>query len=139
MAIERTLTIIKPDGVAANQAATILGQIEKAGLQIIGLKRLRLSIPLAEAFYSVHRARGFFGDLVKFMTEGPVVIAALQGEGAISRLRELMGATDPAKAAAGTIRKQFAANIERNVIHGSDGPETAKNEIAFFFAESELL
>ena len=138
MANERTLTIIKPDGVAAQLTGTVLGRLEKAGLKILGLKRLRLTQAQAEAFYAVHRERGFFPDLVRFMTEGPVVVAALEGENAIARLRELMGATDPAKAAAGTIRKDFAANIERNVIHGSDAAETARNEIAFLFAGAEL-
>jgi nucleoside-diphosphate kinase len=138
MAMERTLTIIKPDGVAAQLTGAVLGRLEKAGLKILGLKRLRLTAAQAEAFYAVHRERGFFPDLVRFMTEGPVVVAALEGENAIARLRELMGATDPAKAAAGTIRKDFAANIERNVIHGSDAAETARNEIAFFFAGAEL-
>lgn len=138
MANERTLTIIKPDGVAAQLTGTVLGRLEKSGLKILGLKRLRLTQAQAQAFYAVHRERGFFNDLVRFMTEGPVVVAALEGENAIVRLRELMGATDPAKAAAGTIRKDFAANIERNVIHGSDAAETARNEIAFFFSGSDL-
>ncbi|MGH9533992.1 MAG: nucleoside-diphosphate kinase [Terriglobales bacterium] len=138
MATEKTLTIVKPDGVAAHLTGAVLARLETAGLKILSLKRLRLSRAQAEAFYAVHRERGFFGDLVRFMTEGPVVVAALEGEGAIARLRELMGATDPAKAAMGTIRKDFAQNIERNVIHGSDSPETARQEIAFFFAGAEL-
>ncbi|MGH9489562.1 MAG: nucleoside-diphosphate kinase, partial [Terriglobales bacterium] len=112
--------------------------LEKAGLKIIALRRLHLTRAQAEAFYAVHRQRPFFADLVRFMTEGPVVVAALEGDGAIARLRELMGATDPAKAAAGTIRKDFAANIERNVIHGSDAAATAQAEIAFFFSGADL-
>lgn len=138
MAIERTLTIVKPDGVAAQLTGAVLARLEKAGLKIIALRRLHLTRAQAEAFYAVHRQRPFFADLVRFMTEGPVVAAALEGEGAIAKLRELMGATDPAKAAAGTIRKDFAANIERNVIHGSDAAETAKAEIAFFFSGADL-
>lgn len=138
MALERTLTIIKPDGVAANLTGTVLARLEQSGLRIIGLKRLRLSRTQAEGFYHVHRERGFFPDLVKFMTEGPVVTAVLEGDQAITRLRALMGATDPAKAAPGTIRKEFAQNIERNIIHGSDSPETAQFEIGYFFTGSEL-
>lgn len=138
MAIERTLTIVKPDGVAAQLTGTVLARLEKAGLKILALRRVHLTRAQAEAFYAVHRQRPFFTDLVRFMTEGPVVAAALEGESAIARLRELMGATDPAKAAAGTIRKDFAANIERNVIHGSDAAETAQAEIAFFFAGADL-
>ncbi|MGH9506801.1 MAG: nucleoside-diphosphate kinase [Terriglobales bacterium] len=138
MAIERTLTIVKPDGVAAQLTGAVLARLEKAGLKIIALRRLHLTRAQAEAFYAVHRQRPFFADLVRFMTEGPVVVAALEGEGAIARLRELMGATDPAKAAVGTIRKDFAANIERNVIHGSDAAATAQAEIAFFFSGADL-
>lgn len=138
MAIERTLTIVKPDGVAAQLTGAVLARLEKAGLKILALRRVHLTRAQAEAFYAVHRQRAFFADLVRFMTEGPVVAAALEGEGAIARLRELMGATDPAKAAAGTIRKDFAANIERNVIHGSDAAETAQAEIAFFFSGADL-
>lgn len=138
MAIERTLTIVKPDGVAAQLTGTVLARLEKAGLKIVALRRLQLTRAQAEAFYAVHRERGFFQDLVRFMTEGPVVAAALEGQGAIAKLRELMGATDPAKAAVGTIRKDFASNIERNVIHGSDAAETAQAEIAFFFCGADL-
>lgn len=137
--MERTLTIFKPDSVAAGQAGAMLAQIEAAGFRVLGLKRLRLSPEQAESFYQVHRARPFFGGLVKFMTEGPVIVAALEAEQAVSRLRELMGATDPAKAAAGTLRKQFAGNIERNAIHGSDSAENANIEIAYFFAGNELI
>ncbi len=138
MAIERTLTILKPDAVAAALTGTLLSRLEKAGLKIIGLKRLRLTPAQAEGFYHVHRQRPFFASLVKFMTEGPVVVAVLEGDSAIARLRELMGATDPAKAAASTIRKDFAASIERNAIHGSDAVETARFEIGFFFSGAEL-
>ncbi len=139
MATERTLTIIKPDGVAAGLTGAILAKLEQAQLTIRGIRRLRLSTAQAEAFYAVHRERKFFGDLVRFMTEGPVVPVVLEGENAIARLREIMGATDPSKAAEGTIRKLYASNIERNVIHGSDAPETARQEIAFFFAEADLV
>ncbi len=138
MAIERTLTIFKPDAVAASLTGTLLARLEKAGLKILGLKRLRLSAGQAEGFYAVHRQRPFFTSLVKFMTEGPVVVAVLEGESAIAKLRELIGATDPAKAAAGTIRKDFATSIERNAIHGSDAAETARFEIAYFFTGAEL-
>lgn len=138
MTMERTLTIIKPDGVAANLTGAILARLEQSGFRLLALRRLRLDSAQAEGFYYVHRERPFFPDLVRFMTEGPVVVAALEGETAIARLRELMGATDPAKAAAGTIRKQYGQNIERNVIHGSDGPETARFEIGYFFAGREL-
>ncbi len=137
--MERTLTIFKPDSVAAGKAGQMLGQIEAAGFRVLGLKRLRLSQIQAESFYQVHRERPFFSSLVKFMTEGPVIVAALEAEQAVTRLRELMGATDPAKAAAGTLRRQFASNIERNAIHGSDSAENARIEIAFFFAGSELI
>ncbi len=137
--MERTLTIFKPDSVAAGKAGQMLGQIEAAGFRVLGLKRLRLSQIQAESFYQVHRERPFFSSLVKFMTEGPVIVAALEAEQAVTRLRELMGATDPAKAATGTLRRQFASNIERNAIHGSDSAENARIEIAFFFAGSELI
>lgn len=139
MSIERTLTIVKPDGVAAACAGAILARLEREGFRVLGLKRLRLTQAQAESFYAVHRERGFFSSLVAFMTEGPVVVAALERDDAVSELRRIMGATDPAKAAEGTIRKQYATSIERNVIHGSDAPETARAEIAFFFAQSELL
>jgi nucleoside-diphosphate kinase len=137
--MERTLTIIKPDGVAAGLTGTILARLEQAGFRILGLRRLHLTRAQAEGFYAVHRERGFFPDLIRFMTEGPVVAAALEREQAVAELRRLMGATDPAKAEAGTLRKQYAASIERNVIHGSDAPETARQEIAFFFAQADLL
>lgn len=139
MPTERTLTIIKPDGVAAGLTGAILAHLEKAGFRIVGLRRLHLTRAQAEGFYAVHRERGFFQDLVKFMTEGPVVPAVLERENAVAELRRIMGATDPAKAEAGTLRKLYAKSIERNVIHGSDAVETARQEIAFFFAQAELL
>ncbi|HXE30962.1 MAG TPA: nucleoside-diphosphate kinase [Terriglobales bacterium] len=139
MSTERTLTIIKPDGVAANLTGAILAHLEKAGFRIIGLRRLHLSRAQAEAFYAVHRERGFYQDLVKFMTEGPVVVAALERENAVTELRQAMGATNPEKADPGTVRKLYATSIERNVIHGSDAPETARQELGFFFAQSDLL
>ncbi len=137
--MERTLTIIKPDGVAASLTGAILARLEQAGFRILALRRLHLTRAQAEGFYAVHRERGFFPDLIRFMTEGPVVAVALEREQAVVELRRLMGATDPAKAEAGTLRKQYAASIERNVIHGSDAPETARQEIAFFFAQADLL
>ena len=139
MAIEQTFAIIKPDAVAAGHAGQILAMVEKAGFRIRGLKMTRLSKQQAEGFYDVHRARPFFGGLVTFMTEGPVVVMALEREDAIKQWRELMGATNPEKAAEGTIRKKFAQNIERNAVHGSDAPETAAIEIPFFFSMAELL
>jgi nucleoside-diphosphate kinase len=139
MPTERTLSIIKPDGVAAGLTGAILAHLEKAGFRIVGLRRLHLTRAQAEGFYAVHRERGFFQDLVKFMTEGPVVPAVLERENAVAELRRIMGATDPAKAEAGTLRKLYAQSIERNVIHGSDAVETARQEIAFFFAQAELL
>ncbi len=137
--MERTLTIIKPDAVAASLTGAILARLEQGGFHILALRRLHLTRAQAEGFYAVHRERGFFPDLVRFMTEGPVVVAALEREHAVAELRRLMGATDPAKAEAGTLRKQYAASIERNVIHGSDAPETARQEIAYFFAQADLL
>jgi nucleoside-diphosphate kinase len=139
MAIEQTFAIIKPDAVAAGHAGQILAMIEKAGFRIRGLKMIRLSKQQAEGFYDVHRERPFFSGLVTFMTEGPVVVLALEREDAIKQWRELMGATNPEKAAEGTIRKKFANNIERNAVHGSDAPETAAVEIPFFFSLAELL
>lgn len=139
MSIERTFSIIKPDAVAAGNAGSILGAIERAGFRILALRMTRLTQPEAEGFYAVHRERPFFASLVKFMTEGPIIVMALEREDAIAKLREVMGATNPANAAPGTIRKQFASSIERNCIHGSDGPETAKTELAYFFSTVELL
>src|SRR5947209_5098502 len=137
--MERTFAIIKPDAIAAGQAGEILAIIHKAGFRVAGMKMKRLSQREAEGFYEVHRARPFFGSLVKFMTEGPVVVMVLEAEDAIKKWRDSMGATNPANAAEGTIRKNFATSIERNCVHGSDAPETAAVEIPFFFAASELL
>jgi nucleoside-diphosphate kinase len=138
MAIERTLTIIKPDSTSARHIGDIIADIEKAGFRILGLKMVRLTTAQAEAFYAVHRERPFYRDLVNFMTQGPVVPMALERDNAIAALRELMGATDSKKAAEGTIRKKFGTDIERNAIHGSDAPETAAVELAFFFNQMEL-
>jgi len=139
MSLERTFSIIKPDATAAGKAGEILAVIQKAGFKIIGLRMTRLSEAEAKAFYAVHKERPFYGGLVKFMTEGPIVVMALEREDAVKGLREVMGATNPANAAEGTIRKLFATEIERNAIHGSDAPETAAQELAFFFRTSELL
>ena len=139
MAIERTFAIIKPDAVANGHLGSILAVIEQNGFRIVGLKMKRLAKAEAEAFYAVHAHRPFFGGLVTFMTEGPVVLMALEREDAIAKWREVMGATNPANAAEGTIRKRFAENIERNSVHGSDSPETAVQEIPFFFSVAELL
>ena len=138
MAIERTLSIVKPDAVAANKIGEILRLLEGAGLRVAAAKLIRLAKSDAERFYAVHRERPFFGSLTTFMSEGPILVMALEGEGAIVKNREVMGATDPAKAAAGTIRKSFATNVERNAVHGSDAPETARQEIAFFFSDLEI-
>ncbi len=138
MAVERTLSIIKPDATRRNLTGAINARIEQAGLRIVAQKRLKLTREQAEAFYAVHRERPFFDSLCRFMTSGPVVVQVLEGEDAIARYREVMGATDPAKAAPGTIRKDFAESIEANSVHGSDGPETAAREVAFFFAEIEI-
>ncbi len=135
MAIERTLTIIKPDSTAAGHIGEIIAEIEKAGFRIRTMKMVHLTRQQAEAFYQVHRGKPFFDSLVKFMTEGPAVPMALERDDAISKLREIMGATDSTKAAPGTIRNKFGTDIERNAIHGSDAPETAAVEIAFFFGE----
>jgi nucleoside-diphosphate kinase len=137
--MERTFAIIKPDAVASGQSGEILAMIQKAGFRIVGMKMKRLSQLEAEGFYGVHKERPFFGSLVKFMTEGPVVVLALEAPDAIKKWRETMGATNPANAAEGTIRKKFAASIERNCVHGSDAPETAAAEIPFFFSAAELL
>jgi len=139
VSIEQTFGIIKPDAVAGGHTGKILSMIEKAGFRIRGMKMTRLSKQQAEAFYEVHRERPFYAGLVTFMTEGPVVVLVLERENAIAKWRELMGATNPAKAAEGTIRKSFAENIERNSVHGSDAPETAAVEIPFFFSMAELL
>ena len=138
MALERTLSIVKPDGVKANQIGEVCRRFEKAGLSIIAARMLQLSQREAEGFYAVHRDRPFFRDLVRYMSSGPVVVQVLEGENAIGRNREIMGATDPKKAAPGTIRADLATSIEQNVVHGSDAPDTAAREIAFFFSGTEL-
>jgi nucleoside-diphosphate kinase len=139
MAVERTLSIIKPDATARNLTGAINAMIEKAGLRIVAQKRVRLTREQAESFYAVHRERPFFRDLVEFMTSGPVVVQVLEGENAIAKYREIMGATDPAKAADGTIRKVYARSIQENAVHGSDSPETAQREIAQFFSGNEIV
>ena len=139
MAIERTLSIIKPDATRRNLTGEVNARLEKAGLRIIAQKRLWLSRGQAERFYEVHKARPFYSDLCSFMTSGPVVVQVLEGEDAVARNREVMGATDPAKAAAGTIRRDLAESIEANSVHGSVSPENARAEIAFFFAGIELV
>jgi nucleoside-diphosphate kinase len=138
MAVERTLSIIKPDGVQKNLIGEIYRRFEKAGLKIVAAKMLRLRRDQAEGFYAVHKERPFFPDLVTYMTSGPVVVQVLEGDNAVQLHRRLMGATDPKKADAGTIRADFAASIEENVVHGSDGADTAKTEIGFFFGEAEI-
>jgi nucleoside-diphosphate kinase len=137
--VERTFSIIKPDAVAAGHAGEIITMIQQAGFKFVGLRMTRLTETQAQAFYAVHRERPFFGGLVKFMTEGPIVVMALEREDAVKKLREVMGATNPANAAEGTVRKRFATDIERNCIHGSDAPETAAAELAFFFTTADLL
>jgi nucleoside-diphosphate kinase len=139
MAVERTLSIVKPDATRRNLTGKIIARFEKAGLRVVAQKRMRLSRGQAEAFYAVHRARPFFNGLVEFMTSGPVVVQVFEGENAVLKNREVMGATDPAKAAPGTIRKDFAESIEANSVHGSDAPETAANEIHFFFSDLEIV
>ena len=138
MAVERTLSIVKPDGVAKNLIGEVYRRFEKAGLKVVAAKMIRLRQDQAEGFYAVHKARPFYADLVRYMISGPVMVQVLEGENAIQANRDLMGATNPKQAAPGTIRADFAASIEENVVHGSDGPETAKNEIAFFFSEAEI-
>jgi nucleoside-diphosphate kinase len=138
MPIERTLSIVKPDGVGRNLIGEVLNRFEKAGLKVIAARMTHLSQKEAEGFYAVHRERPFFKDLVKFMTSGPVLVQVLEGEDAIARNREVMGATDPKKAAKGTIRADLASSIDENVVHGSDAPDTAAREIAYFFREIEV-
>lgn len=138
MAVERTLSIIKPDGVEKNLIGEILDRFEKAGLEIVAAKMKHLTTEEAQGFYAVHKERPFYADLVRYMTSGPVMVQVLEGEDAIAKNREIMGATNPADAAPGTIRSNFAASIEENVVHGSDGPDTAAAEIAFFFGEDGL-
>jgi nucleoside-diphosphate kinase len=136
--MDKTFSILKPDTVKAGKAGAVLSEIEMAGFRIRALKMLHLTEAQAQGFYYVHKERPFFGSLVKFMTEGPIVAMVLEADNAIEKLRKVMGATDPAKADAGTIRKQFGTNIERNAIHGSDGPDTAAFEISYFFNQLEM-
>jgi nucleoside-diphosphate kinase len=137
--MEKTFTILKPDTVSAGKAGAVISEIEKAGFRIRAMKMLHLTEAQAQGFYYVHKERPFFGSLVKFMTEGPIVAMVLEADNAIEKLRKVMGATDPAKADNGTIRKQYGASIERNSIHGSDGPETAAFEIGYFFNQLEIV
>lgn len=139
MSVERTLSILKPDATRRNLTGQINARFEEAGLRIVAQKRTRLTRAQAEGFYAVHRERPFFNDLVEFMISGPVVVQVLEGENAVARNREIMGATNPANADAGTIRKDFAESIEANSVHGSDAPETAAQEIAYFFAATEIV
>ncbi len=138
MALERTLSIIKPDAVGKNIIGQIYSRFEAAGLRVIAAKMLHLSQEQAQSFYAVHKERPFYNDLVEFMTSGPVLVQVLEGEQAIAMNREVMGATNPAEAAAGTIRADFAETVDENAVHGSDGPDTARNEIAFFFKPEEI-
>jgi nucleoside-diphosphate kinase len=139
MAVQRTLSIIKPDATRRNLTGKIIAKFEDAGLKVVASRRIKLSQADAEAFYGVHKERPFFKDLVAFMISGPVVVQVLEGEGAIQKNRDVMGATNPANAAAGTIRKEFAESIEANSVHGSDAPETAANEIRFFFRDLDIV
>ena len=139
MALERTLSIIKPDATRRNLTGEIAARFEKADLRIVAQKRIQLTRAQAEGFYAVHKARPFFNDLCEFMISGPVVVQVLEGEGAIAKNREVMGATNPENAAPGTIRKDFAESIEANSVHGSDAPETAANEIKYFFSDLEIV
>jgi len=138
MALERTLSIVKPDGVARNLIGEVYRRFESQGLRIVAARMLRLSVEQAQAFYAVHRERPFYADLVRYMSSGPVIAQVLEGENAVARHREIMGATDPRKAAPGTIRADLAESIERNVVHGSDAPETALQEIGFFFSGTQI-
>jgi nucleoside-diphosphate kinase len=138
MALQRTLSIVKPDAVAKGVTGEILARIQKAGLNIIALKMVQLNEEQARGFYAVHKERPFYGELVAFMTSGPIVVSVLEGDDAIARYRALMGATNPAEAAEGTIRKDYASDIEKNAVHGSDAPDTARVEIAYFFNASEI-
>jgi nucleoside-diphosphate kinase len=139
MAVERTLSIIKPDATRRNLTGKIIAKFEEAGLRVVASRRLRLSRADAEAFYAVHKERPFFGELVEFMISGPVVVQVLEGENAIQKNRDVMGATNPEKAAPGTIRKEFAESMGANSVHGSDAPETAANEIRFFFRDLDIV
>jgi len=138
MTMERTFSIIKPDAVKSGKAGLVLAKLEEHGFKVLGLRMVHLSKETAERFYGVHKERPFFGSLVTFMSEGPAIVMALEREDAVKKLREVMGATNPANAAEGTVRKLYADSIERNAIHGSDAPETAKEELAFFFAGMDL-
>ncbi|HEY0745456.1 MAG TPA: nucleoside-diphosphate kinase [Steroidobacteraceae bacterium] len=138
MSIERTLSIVKPDGVGRNLIGEVYRRFEQAGLKVVAARMMRLSQPEAEGFYAVHRERPFFKDLVRFMTSGPVMVQVLEGENAIAKNREVMGATDPKKADKGTIRADLATSIDENIVHGSDAPDTAAREIGYFFRETEL-
>lgn len=138
MAVERTLSIIKPDAVGKNAIGEIVGRFEKAGLNVVAMKMLHLSKEQAEGFYAEHKERPFFGDLVSFMTSGPVVVQVLEGDNAIAKNRELMGATNPKEADAGTIRADFASSIDANAVHGSDSPESAEREVSYFFGADEI-
>jgi nucleoside-diphosphate kinase len=138
MAVERTLSIVKPDAVEKHHIGEIVAMIEKAGLSIIAMKMIQLSRPQAEGFYAVHKDRSFFGELVEFMTRGPVVVMCLEADDAIRRYRDLMGATDPARADEGTLRKRYGTDIGENAVHGSDAPDTARFEVAYFFPGFEL-
>jgi nucleoside-diphosphate kinase len=138
MSLERTLSIVKPDGVRRNVIGDVYNRFEKAGLRIVAARMLRLSQAQAESFYGIHRERPFFRDLVSYMTSGPVLVQVLEGENAVAKNRDIMGATDPKKAAPGTIRADLAESIEQNVVHGSDSLESAAREVAFFFSETEL-
>ena len=138
MSLERTLSIVKPDGVGKNVIGDVYRRFEQAGLRIVAARMLQLTQAQAEAFYGIHRERPFFGDLCRYMTSGPVMVQVLEGEGAVARNRDIMGATDPKKAAAGTIRADLADSIEANVVHGSDSLENAAREVAFFFAETDI-
>ena len=138
MAVERTLSIVKPDGVAKNLIGEVYHRFENAGLRVVAAKMLKLRTDQAEGFYAVHKARPFYADLVRYMSSGPVMVQVLEGENAIKANRDIMGATNPKQAAPGTIRADFAASIEENVVHGSDGPATAATEIGFFFSEAEI-
>jgi nucleoside-diphosphate kinase len=138
MSIERTFGIVKPDAVAQNAIGGVIEMIEKSGLKIVGLRLVHLSEAQARAFYAVHKERPFYGSLVKFMTSGPAVVVAIEGENAVARYREVMGPTDSKKAPAGTIRQKYGTDIEKNAVHGSDGPDTARGELSFFFAGQDL-
>ncbi|BCJ90863.1 nucleoside diphosphate kinase [Terrihabitans soli] len=139
MAVERTFSIIKPDATRRNITGKIIDRIESAGLKVVASKRIHMSRAQAEEFYGVHRERGFFGELVDFMISGPVIVQVLEGDNAVAKYRDVMGATNPANAAPGTIRKDFAESIEANSVHGSDGPDTAATEIKFFFKDNEIV